>query len=79
MEVFIQFLDECKGEYNQHRQNVKNSYENGWKPILEQYRIKKALPDTMRIRNIELSGIDKYKLTDEEAFFILSFTGSYSS
>lgn len=79
MENFIHFLDECKEEYNHHQQNVKKSYEIGWKPILEQYRNKKSLPDAMGYRNIELSGMDEYKLTDEEAFFVLSFTGSYSS
>jgi len=79
MKDFIHFLDECKEEYNHHQQNVKRSYEIGWKPIFDQYRIKKSLPDAIGYRSIELSGIDEYKLTDEEAFFILSFTGSYSS
>jgi len=79
MMSFNQFLEECKDELNHHQQNVKTSFEQGWKPLFDQFRKDKKLQDAHRNRHIVLQGIEEYNLSDEDAFFILSYTGSYSS
>lgn len=79
MKLFNQFLDECKDELNHHQQNVKTSFEKGWKPLFDEIRKNKKLQDTHRNRHIVLQGLEEYNLSDEDAFFILSYTGSYSS
>jgi hypothetical protein len=79
MMSFNQFLEECKDELNHHQQNVKTSFEVGWKPLFDEYRTNKKLQNKPGNRQIVLQGLDEYNLSDEEAFFILSYTGSYSS
>jgi hypothetical protein len=44
MESFTQFLDKCKDQFNHHQQNVKKSFEDGWKPILDKFREDRKLP-----------------------------------
>jgi hypothetical protein len=76
---FYDFLEMCKGELNHHQSNVKDSFEKGWKPLFDYYRMHKSLPVRPRTQSIALHGIDLHGLSDEEAFFITSYTGSFSS
>lgn len=79
MNSFTEFLECCKDELNHHGQNVKDSFENNWLPILQDFRNKKELPTHHRYNHLVLEGIFRHSLSNEEAFFILSHTGSYSS
>src|SRR5436190_2907442 len=76
---FSSFLDICKEEPNHHQQNVKTTFEEGWKPLFDEYRSTGELEKKFGNKHIVLSGLKEYSLTDEEAFFILTHTGSYSS
>ena len=77
--TFNQFLETCKNDVNGNQQNVKDTFKKVWKPLLDHFRAKGYLPDQKSTKNIILNGIIEYNLTDEEAFFILAHTGSYSS
>lgn len=76
---FADFLEMCKGELNHLQQNVKDSFEKGWKPLFDYYRKHESLPVRPSTSHVALHGIHLYELSDEEAFFITSYTGSYSS
>lgn len=69
----------CKGERNHHQLNVKDSFEKGWKPLFSYYRQHKSVQVRPGTGHVALHGIDLYGLSDEEAFFITSYTGSFSS
>lgn len=74
---FQTFLENCKGEVNHLQQNVKFTYEKGFKPVFDRYRNDiKGMP---KHSQIELKGMIEFSIDDEEAFFILAYTGSYSS
>lgn len=79
METFNSFLAACKDEINHHQQTLKKSFEQGWIPLLRHYRTNRVLPEKPSTKHIILEGLFEYNLTDEEAFFILTHTGSYSS
>jgi hypothetical protein len=79
MDTFINFLEECKRDLNHHQQNVKESFEEGWLPLFTHFRSTGTLPIKPSTKHIVLNGLTEYNLTDEEAFFILAHTGSYSS
>lgn len=74
---FEAFLENCKDEQNHHQQNVKNTYEKGFKPLFDRYR--KGITETSKHISVELRGLTEFSIDDEEAFFILAYTGSYSS
>jgi hypothetical protein len=79
MKSFNDFLECCKNEVNYNGQNVKDSFESNWSPLLKEFRTNKKLPNLPGYRHIVLNGLFDYSLSDEEAFFILSHTGSSSS
>ena len=79
MTTFKQFLDTCREEENHLQQNVKTTFERGWKPLFEEFRKNGRLNESIANSSICLSGLLEFDLTDEEAFFILGHTGSYSS
>lgn len=79
MYTFNKYLEDCKDDVDDHNQNLKRTFEEGWLPLFEQYRTTKTLQLKSTINNIVLSGLIEYNLTNEEAFFILAYTGSYSS
>ncbi len=79
MRTFDSFLAACKDEINHHQQTLKRSFEQGWLPLLKHYRTHRRLPEKPNTNHIVLKGLFEYNLTDEEAFFILAHTGSYSS
>lgn len=56
---------------------MKNTYEKGYKPLFEKY--KNRIEQTNSHSNIELKGIKKFNISEEDAFFVLAYTGSYSS
>ena len=69
---FEKLLNECNGEENFHGLTIRQSYE-GYLPWFEAYRTgDKSLDDNLK-------GMIENGLTEEEAFFILAYTGSASS
>ncbi len=77
MEAFLQFIEQCKSDLNQHQQNVKETFEI-WKALFSKFRESGELPHEGNTKNIRLRGLNEYSLTDEEAFFIVGHTASYS-
>ncbi|MBK8807067.1 MAG: hypothetical protein IPO21_10630 [Bacteroidales bacterium] len=70
---FEEFLKKYGDARNYFNQQIRNTYYNGFLPWFERYRNgDKSLDD-------RLAGMITNGLTEEETFFILAYTGSYSS
>ena len=71
-EKFKEFLNICGDEIPDNSTTIYNLYEEGFKQWFERYKNgDKSLEDN-------LSGIQKNSLSNDEAFYILAYTGSSS-
>jgi hypothetical protein len=76
-EPYTQSLEDCRDEINHLQNNVKGDVES-WIGILSNFRRNRKLPDGHAFKNKCLDGILDCGLSDEEAAYILSFTGGNS-
>lgn len=75
---FQDFLNQCGKKANHHSLNVAEAYE-GWRKAIAEFRTNSPGKNNRRIAPALLQGILTYDLSDEEVFFILSYTASFSS
>jgi len=70
---FEKLLNECDGEKDLHETTIRQSFEEGFSPWFKDYeKGDKSLDDNLK-------GMTDNGLTEEEAFFVLAYTGSASS
>lgn len=78
MTSFDEFLNICGKMENNHRIEIANSFA-GWKQIFTKVRSGSGEKLRSGMSQPIVQGIITYGLSDEEAFFILSYTASFSS
>lgn len=79
MVPFLHFLELCKNDRNSNGLTLLEAFEDIWLPLFKEFRANGNLASKVRTGNIVLEGLKQYKLSNEEAFFILIHTGSFSS
>lgn len=78
MDNFQDFLNQCGKKANRHSINVVEAYE-GWRKTITEVRTNSPRKNSKRIAPPIVQGILNYDLSDEEGYFILSYTASFSS
>lgn len=78
MSKFEDFLKECGQITNHHSLSIAQAY-SGWKCIFKKVRAGSSVKLRPGLSQPVVKGILTYGLTDEEAFFILSYTATFSS
>lgn len=78
MTSFSKFLNNCGASVNHSQQTISESYKN-WRSEFNNFRDGSHNSTSPRLSKPILEALNIYGLSDEEAFFILSYTAHFSS